>query len=333
MAVTAGPVTPEASAAPPAGVSGPTEPPRLADGVELLGEYQDSGYSQPPSLVRRADGQVIQMSPLLYRVTSRIDGSRDLAAIAELVSADLGRSLNADQVRMLITAKLLPLGIVAAKASCGGAAPAAPPKANPLLALRARGTLLPERAANAAGTLFRPLFRWPVIVAVVGCVAGRGRLAVRRSWAGPGTSADPARPGGPAHRARPLRALRRVPRVRARDRVPLWRRAPRRDRRRHLPGLAVVLHQRHRLLPAQPRRPAAHRPRRPVLQPDLHAGPGRHLLGHLGARSCSSSSPSRTWRCWSSCSRSSASTATSSSATSPACRTCSPASPPSCAAP
>ena len=85
---------------------------------------------------------------------------------------------------------------------------------------------------------------------------GRGRLAVRRPRAGPGTSADPARPGGPAHRARPLGALRRVPRVRACSRLPLWRRASRGDRRRPLPDLAVVLHQRHRLLPARPRRPA-----------------------------------------------------------------------------
>ena len=103
-----------APALPPADAPGPGQVPRLADGVELLGEYQGSGYSQPPSLVRRADGQVIQMSPLLYRVACRIDGSRDPAAIAELVSADLGRSLTADQVRYLITAKLLPLGIVAA---------------------------------------------------------------------------------------------------------------------------------------------------------------------------------------------------------------------------
>jgi putative peptide zinc metalloprotease protein len=142
---------------------GPVEVPRLAAGVELLGEYQGSGYSQPPSLVRRPDGQVIQMSALLYRVACRIDGSRDPAAIAELVSADLGRSLTACQVRYLITAKMLPLGIVAA-----GGAPAALPKARPLFALRARGTLLPERAANAAGALLRPLFRWPVVVAVVG---------------------------------------------------------------------------------------------------------------------------------------------------------------------
>jgi putative peptide zinc metalloprotease protein len=150
---------------PPADAPGLAGPPRLAEGVELLGEYQGSGYNQPPSLVRRPDGQVIQMSALLYQVTCRIDGSRDPAAIAALVSGDLGRSLTADQVRYLITAKLLPLGIVAAEG-----APAAPPKANPLFALRARGTLLPERAANAAGTLLRPLFRWPVVVAVVGSV-------------------------------------------------------------------------------------------------------------------------------------------------------------------
>jgi putative peptide zinc metalloprotease protein len=164
MTVAAGlvPAGGTALATPAASAPGPAAAPRLADGVELLGEYKDSGYRQPPSLVRRADGQVIQMSPLLYHVTCRIDGSRDPAAIAELVSGDLGRSLAADQVRHLVTTKLLPLGIVAAEG-----APAAPPRANPLLALRARGTLLPERAVNAAGMLLRPLFRPPVIATVI----------------------------------------------------------------------------------------------------------------------------------------------------------------------
>jgi putative peptide zinc metalloprotease protein len=146
----------------PAGQAQPADPPRLVDGVELLGTYQGSGYKQPPSLIRRADGQVIQVSSLLYLVTRHIDGVRDPAAIADLVSADLGRTLSADQVRFLLSAKLLPLGIVGAEG-----APAVAPRANPLLALRARGTLLPERAANAAGTLLRPLFRWPMIVAVI----------------------------------------------------------------------------------------------------------------------------------------------------------------------
>jgi putative peptide zinc metalloprotease protein len=45
------------------------------------------------------------------------------------------------------------------------------PTASPLLALRARVTLLPDRAACAAGTFFRPLFRWPVIMAVIASVA------------------------------------------------------------------------------------------------------------------------------------------------------------------
>src|SRR5215831_19359858 len=167
MTVAAGNVSTERTVPVPplAGAPGTVAAPRLADGVELLGEYQGSGYSQPPSLVRRPDGQVIQMSQLLYQVTCRIDGSRDPAAIAELVSEDLGRSLTADQVRHLLTSKLLPLGVVADER-----APADPPKANPLLALRARGTLLPERVANIFGALLRPLFRRPLVVTVVGGV-------------------------------------------------------------------------------------------------------------------------------------------------------------------
>jgi putative peptide zinc metalloprotease protein len=102
------------------------------------------------------------MSPLLYQVASRIDGSRDPEAIAALVSADLGRSLDAEQVRYLITAKLLPLGVVAA-----GGIPRALPTANPLFSLRARATLLPERMVNLVGAFLRPLFQWPVVVAVV----------------------------------------------------------------------------------------------------------------------------------------------------------------------
>jgi putative peptide zinc metalloprotease protein len=103
------------------------------------------------------------MSPLLYQVACRIDGSRDPDAIAALVSADLGRSLDAAQVRYLITAKLLPLGVVAAEGI-----PRALPRANPLFSLRARATLLPERIVNLIGAFLRPLFRWPVIVAVAG---------------------------------------------------------------------------------------------------------------------------------------------------------------------
>ncbi len=136
-------------------------PPRLAPGVELLGEMKDSGFAESRSLVRRGDGQMIQLSRLLYMVSALMDGARGADDIATAVSAELGRTLTGEQVRYLITAKLVPLGIVA-----GQGAPVLP-TASPLLALRARVTLLPDRAAGAAGTFFRPLFRWPVIAAVI----------------------------------------------------------------------------------------------------------------------------------------------------------------------
>src|ERR1700722_17671335 len=113
---------------------------RLAGGIELLGDLKDSGFAEPRSLIRRVDGQVIQLSRLLYLVSSLMDGTRGPEDIANAVAAELGRTLTADQVRYLIAAKLAPLGIVA-----GQGAPA-PPTASSLLTLRARVTLLPEQA-------------------------------------------------------------------------------------------------------------------------------------------------------------------------------------------
>jgi putative peptide zinc metalloprotease protein len=140
-------------------------PPRLAPGIEMLGELKDSGFTEPRSLVRRADGQVIQLSRLLYLVSSLMDGTRGPDDIARAVSAELGRTLTGEQARYLITTKLAPLGIVA-----GQGAPVLP-TASPLLALKARVTLLPEAAACAAGTFLRPLFRLPVVAAVIVSVA------------------------------------------------------------------------------------------------------------------------------------------------------------------
>jgi len=141
-------------------------PLRLADGTELLGEFRDSGDSQPPSLVRRPDGQVIQMSRLLYLTAAALDGHRDAAAIAAVVSRGVGKTLTAEQARYLITARLLPLGVLAVDG-----APAAAPAGGQLLTVKARGTLLPGRAAAAAGTVLRPLFRPPVIAAVLAVTA------------------------------------------------------------------------------------------------------------------------------------------------------------------
>src|SRR3974390_988252 len=47
--------------------------PRLGVGVELLGEYRGSGLTQATYLVRRAGGQLVHVSRLLYLVLSQID--------------------------------------------------------------------------------------------------------------------------------------------------------------------------------------------------------------------------------------------------------------------
>ena len=97
-------------------------PLRPADGLSLLGEYKGSGFTEPRFLVRRADGQVIQLSRLLYLVTeaiaeggasdSAIDGGWDAGQVAARAGAVFGREITADNVRYLVTGKLAPMGVV-----------------------------------------------------------------------------------------------------------------------------------------------------------------------------------------------------------------------------
>lgn len=73
-----------------------------ADGVELMGEMAGSGYRIPPSLVRRADGQTIQLTPLLYATLHEIDGHRTTGEVAAAVSESTGRTVNEDNVNQLV---------------------------------------------------------------------------------------------------------------------------------------------------------------------------------------------------------------------------------------
>src|SRR5262249_26037536 len=75
--------------------------PRLAEGIELIGEYQGSGFIQAPYIVRRADGQVIQLPRLLYLLAVSVDGQRDLAAIADALTVEFGKVVLPDQVAYL----------------------------------------------------------------------------------------------------------------------------------------------------------------------------------------------------------------------------------------
>ena len=136
--------------------------PRLLAGTEAIGQAQGSGLREPPYLVRRCDGQVVQLSQLLYVIASQMDG-RDLAAIAEGAGARLELRITPDQVAHVAEHKLAPLGLVAHR----DRSTAKLERRNALLALRFRAGILPERAVNALAGLLRPLFLPPIVIAAL----------------------------------------------------------------------------------------------------------------------------------------------------------------------
>src|SRR2546423_942049 len=155
-------VLPVADQAPPS-EGPPTEKPRPARGIDLIGRYEGSGFKEPPFIARRADGQVIQLAPLLYVMAELADGQRTNEEIAAGVSEAIERGVSADNVRQLIDERLRPLGVIA---PADGSEPELQ-KADPLLALKLRAALVPERVVNAVTRIFKPLFFPPMIVLVL----------------------------------------------------------------------------------------------------------------------------------------------------------------------
>src|SRR4051794_13231681 len=81
-------------------------------GLELLGVQAGSGHREAPALVRRQDGQTLQLTPLLYRVLEAIDGQRTPSEIAAIVSEQGDRPLTPEGVEFLVREKLEPLGLI-----------------------------------------------------------------------------------------------------------------------------------------------------------------------------------------------------------------------------
>ena len=147
---------------------------RLAEGTELIGEYQGSGLQVPKFLIGRADGQVLQVPHLLYRVASSLDGRHDDAELAERLAAELDQELTAEQFSFLVEEKLRPAGVIDADdadtdTATGAGAPAerTPVKADPLLALRFRAGVVPQRVVWRLAGPLRFLFRRPIWIAVL----------------------------------------------------------------------------------------------------------------------------------------------------------------------
>ena len=135
-----------------------------ARGIELLGDFDNSGYEDGAALVRRADGQMVQLGPLMYALLDCVDGQRDVAALADCLSERVGRRLEEEQV-VRLAEKLAAQGLLA------GTEENAPERPNPLLALRAKvlvtNPAITRRLTAPFTFLFRPWLVWPILALFV----------------------------------------------------------------------------------------------------------------------------------------------------------------------
>ncbi len=157
-------------------------PLRLAPGTEFLGAFRDSGLEDPPYLLRRADGDVVQVSRLIYAVATRLDGQAGAAQISREVSGELGRTVSPANVEYLVERRLVPLGLVAGD-TLGAAATDGPP-GRPALALGFKGALFPERLVQAAARRLAPPFHPVAVIAVLAALPlADVRIASSGAWA------------------------------------------------------------------------------------------------------------------------------------------------------
>src|SRR5690349_2997126 len=131
-----------------------------AEGVELLGDVHGSGYERGAALVRRADGQMVQLGPLMYALLECIDGRRSLDDLAACMTERLGKRFDAAHVQKLAE-KLAAQGLLA------GTEQYAPPRRNPLLALRFKVLVTNPRATRLLTLPFSFLFSPLIVVPVV----------------------------------------------------------------------------------------------------------------------------------------------------------------------
>ena len=138
--------------------------PARPEGLELIGEMEGSGYRTPPSLVRRPDGQALQVTPLLFAVLEAVDGRRGYAEIAERVSARTGRPITPSDVGTLVEQQLRPMGLLL---RADGTAPELK-RSNPLLGLRFKvavtDPVVTRRLTDPFTRLFHPLVWLPLVV-------------------------------------------------------------------------------------------------------------------------------------------------------------------------
>ena len=134
--------------------------PGLAPGTELLGAYRDSGRMEAPSIIRRHDGRMMEVSPLLHQLAATLDPVRTSSGSPPGSAPPLGRPISAASVAYLIDHKLRPLGVLVRLAAASPAQPSTPD----LLGLTLHAGVVPAPVVRAFTTVLRPLFFPPVVI-------------------------------------------------------------------------------------------------------------------------------------------------------------------------
>jgi putative peptide zinc metalloprotease protein len=170
------------------------EAPRLAPGVELVGEQPHGGFQERQWLAER-DGRFLQISELLYRTLEQLNGQRGLDSIATRLSEVTDWAVTANDVRQLLDKQLIPAGLAVAsdRADSAGAtgAPAsaqaqrARSRPRSPLAVKARFTIADTFTLEPITRALRFLYAAPVTaIALAGILAAYLWLYLRHGMTG-----------------------------------------------------------------------------------------------------------------------------------------------------
>ncbi|HEV7663594.1 MAG TPA: hypothetical protein VGQ62_08675, partial [Chloroflexota bacterium] len=142
--------------------------PKLAPGVRLAGQMQESAFENPPWLLERDGAGYVQVTELLYHIAEQCTGNQSTDEIATKVSTP-AKAVNAETVQSLVARLLIPRGLVlmtdGKSATAGAQAGAGSP-----LALNMRLKMVsPERIMPLTNVL--KILYWPPILVTVLLVA------------------------------------------------------------------------------------------------------------------------------------------------------------------
>lgn len=139
------------------------ERPRLAPGVKLAGQMQESAFKEPPWLLERDGAGYVQVTELLYRIAEQSTGDHGYDAIAANLT-DAGLPVRADTIQRLVAQMLIPLGLVAM--ADGSVAPVSKQRSS-LLSINMRMKMVSPRLIEPVTRVFQALYWPPVLIAVL----------------------------------------------------------------------------------------------------------------------------------------------------------------------